>query len=348
MTRIATWNVAWFAELFSRNDKLLRDDEWSRLYNTTRKDQADAIAQVLRAVDADLFVIVEAPNTGNTQSTSCALGNFADHYNLRQTHALIGFESETHQEIAAFYDPTRVSVQHDPKGGLTGHAPRFDQSFDLDIDVDAQPEQHVFSKPPLELQLDPVGGQPLRLIGVHAKSKMARNAPTPEAAHQMAIANRRKKLAQCIWLRQRVDQHLAAGDDLIVLGDFNDGPGLDSFEKLFERSGVEVVLGDPDTPETLLRDPFSRAWLEGTRTAQAATARFYDKPTHRYINTLIDFIMLSPALAERSQPKWRIWHPFDDADCFEDKALQKALLTASDHFPVSVDLALAPGDNAAS
>ncbi len=41
-----------------------------------------------------------------------------------------------------------------------------------------------------------------------------------------SIENRRKQLAQCVWLRQRVAGHLQAGDSLIVLGDFNDGPGL--------------------------------------------------------------------------------------------------------------------------
>lgn len=343
MIRIATWNIAWFAELFDRHDKLLRDREWSRLYNIRREDQADAIAHVLAAVDADIFIIVEAPNTGRTQSTTRALTRFAEYYQLRQTHALIGFENDTHQEIAALYDPDHIAVLHDPKGGLTGHAPRFDQSFDLDIDVDAQPEKHVFSKPPLELLVDIAGDSPLRLIGVHVKSKMSRATASEEEAHQLAIVNRRKQLAQCIWIRQRVDQHLEAGDDLIVLGDFNDGPGLDSFEKLFERSGVEVVLGDPDQPTTLLRDPFSRAWLEGHRSAQAATARFYDGDTHRFVNTLIDFIMVSPKLADRTRPNWRIWHPFDDAECFADPVMQKALLTASDHFPVSVDLALGEG-----
>ncbi|HSF92046.1 MAG TPA: endonuclease, partial [Paracoccaceae bacterium] len=36
--------------------------------------------------------------------------------------------------------------------------------------------------------------------------------------------------------------------------------------------------------------------------------------------------------------EWRIWHPFDDPECFDDAELQAALLIASDHFPVSVDM----------
>jgi hypothetical protein len=48
--------------------------------------------------------------------------------------------------------------------------------------------------------------------------------------------------------------------------------------------------------------------------------------------------MLSPDLARTTNPKWRIWHPFDDPECFKDLEMRDALLTASDHFPVSVDL----------
>ena len=48
-------------------------------------------------------------------------------------------------------------------------------------------------------------------------------------------------MAQCIWLRQRVNQHLKVNEDLIVLGDFNDGPGLDEFEKLF---GINVFYAE--------------------------------------------------------------------------------------------------------
>ena len=41
-------------------------------------------------------------------------------------------------------------------------------------------------------------------------------------------------------------------------------------------------------------------------------------------------------------PSWRIWHPLEDLECCEDPALQQALLVASDHFPVTLDLAIAP------
>ena len=95
-----------------------------------------------------------------------------------------------------------------------------------------------WSKPPLELAVQTAGGAIFRMIGVHAKSKAPHGARGREAIIRASIENRRKQLAQCVWLRARVAEHLDAGDPLIVLGDFNDGPGLDEYEKLFGRSSM--------------------------------------------------------------------------------------------------------------
>ena len=39
-------------------------------------------------------------------------------------------------------------------------------------------------------------------------------------------------------------------------------------------------------------------------------------------------------------PRWQIWHPFDHPACYENVPLREALLLASDHFPVVIDLPL--------
>jgi hypothetical protein len=39
-----------------------------------------------------------------------------------------------------------------------------------------------------------------------------------------------------------------------------------------------------------------------------------------------------------ANPQWRIWHPFDDLACWQTPELRAALLTASDHFPVTLDI----------
>ena len=240
------------------------------------------------------------------------------------------------------YDPDVVSAVHDPQGETTGKkgatgAPRFDGVFRWDLDVDATSDLVKFSKPPLEVQLEAISGQILRLIGVHVKSKAPHGARGKAEVIRVSIENRRKQLAQCIWLRNRVAQHLDAGDALIVLGDFNDGPGLDEYEKLFGRSGIEIVLGEDGGP--CLFDPHARMALTRRVGAMPTTARFYVAHQKRYLQALLDYIMVSDDLM-RLAPEWRIWHPFDDPICYETLELRQALLTASDHFPVSLDIDL--------
>jgi endonuclease/exonuclease/phosphatase family metal-dependent hydrolase len=332
--RIATYNVEWFDTLFDDDGALLvGDGGWSGRRDVTKAQQIDALGRVFAALDADAVLVVEAPDEGKRRQTVRALQAFAVQFGLRTSRAVTGFKSDTQQELALLYDPAIVEAVHDPKGPEMG-APRFDGLFQLDLDTDATPDPVTFSKPPLELAVKAKGRQ-FRLIGVHAKSKAPHGARNAAEVMAISIANRRKQLAQCIWLRARVAAHLAAGDSLIVLGDFNDGPGLDEYEKLFGRSSVEIVLGEgSDAP---LFDPHARMALSRPTAGRLATARFYLKRERRYLSALIDYIMVSEDL-RRAGPRWRIWHPFDDPDCYGCAALRDALLTASDHFPVSIDL----------
>lgn len=343
MVRIATYNVEWFDALFDDAGQPLLDGEWSARYNVTRQMQLESLGIVFTAMDADAVMIIEAPDDNRKRSTIAALENFAALYGLRARKAMMGFRNATQQEIALLYNPDVFDAAHDPIGDQTGKkgapdAPRFDGVFRLDLDIDAQPDLVSFSKPPLEVALThKETGKALRMIGVHVKSKAPHGAETPEEVMRVAIENRRKQMAQCIWLRQRVDEHLMAGDSLVVLGDFNDGPGLDEYEKLFGRSGVEIVLGEEG--HIALHDPHARMALSQRVGAMPVTARFYIRPEKRYLQALLDYVMLSPDLCAAG-PKWRIWHPFDDPVCFETPELSEALLMGSDHFPVSVDLSL--------
>ena len=342
--RIATYNIEWFTNLFGRHDVLLDDDEWSSRYMTTRHQQLHAIADVIGAIDADAILVIEAPDTGGDRNSVRALQNFADAFNLRQSSALSGFESHTRQEISLLYDPKRVTARHRPVGNRSNgrqkkRAPRFDGKFHYEMGVNGQSDIHSFSKPPLEVLLtDKASGKSLRLIGVHAKSKALHGDRGTNMAEKTALTNRTKQLAQCLWIRQRVEDHIADGEPVIVLGDFNDGPRLDAFEELFGRSGVEVVLGDPKHPETHLKDPNARLFLDPMQGWALSSARFYHAGLKWYVNTLLDYVMLTPDIAPSAT--WRIYHPFDDPECFKNQSLKEALLTASDHFPVCVDLNL--------
>ncbi len=335
--RIATYNIEWFNALFDDDDQLRADDGWSARYNITRAAQAEAVAKVLIALNADALMIVEAPDANLRRDAVRALEGFAAAFGLRQSRAAIGYVNDTQQEIVLLYDPSRIEATHDPRQSAT--APRFDGKFHIDLDIDANRDVVQFSKPPLELAVTTAGGRRLRLIGTHLKSKAPHGARGRDAVMRMAIANRRKQLAQAIWLRGRIDDHLADGDSLIVLGDLNDGPGLDEYENLFGRSSVEIILGgEGDGP--FLFDPHARQALQRRIAAAPTSARFFIAAQDRWLEALLDYVMLSPDLVRDTAPRWRIWHPFNDPACYEDPELRAALLTASDHFPVSVDLSL--------
>lgn len=329
--RIATYNVEWFTSLFDDQDQLLRDDVWSSRRDVTRAAQADALGHVFQRMDCDAVLVVEAPDSNRHRRTDRALRHFAETYGLRTTEVATGFLNDTQQELALLYDPQQMQARHDPRGPETGDVPAFDGTFAIDLDVDATSDEVRFSKPPLEIDLTTARGTRLRLIGAHLKSKAPYGATTRDEVMRRSIANRRKQLAQAIWLRRRVEAHLQAGDPLIVLGDLNDGPGLDEYENLFGRSSVEIILGDD------LFDPHARQALRRSLPAMHTTARFFLHPQQTYLQALLDYVMISADLMDRA-PVWRIWHPFNDAACWQDADLRGALLTASDHFPVVLDL----------
>ena len=327
--RIATYNVEWFSNLFDDEGNLLDDGGWSGRHDVRRHEQLEALGIVFTALNADAVMIIEAPDSHRRRDGVKALENFARTMDLRQNRAVQGFVNDTQQEIALLYDPDVLTVRHDPKGD-----PRFDQDYQIDLDIDAKLDRVRWSKPPLELALETTSGAGFRMIGVHAKSKAPHGARGKKEVMRIAIANRRKQLAQCIWLRERVEDHLDAGDPLIVLGDFNDGPGLDEYERLFGRSGVEIVIGGDE--ETQLYDPHAETLLHRRMGGVSpASARFWIKD--RWMQALLDYVMVSPDLREKAG-RWCIWHPFDEPICAQTPELRDALLTASDHFPVSVDL----------
>jgi endonuclease/exonuclease/phosphatase family metal-dependent hydrolase len=332
MIRFASYNVEWFNALFDDEGRLLRDNHPSGRHGVSRATQVDAIAHVLGAIDADAVMIIEAPDESKKRSTVKALEHFAEVFHLRCRAVAFGFANNTQQEIAFLYDPDVMTALHAPQEDEG--APQFDQHLSIDLDFDDQTDEVRFSKPPLELAVTTTSGHPLRLIGAHLKSKAPYGAKDAAEARAISIQNRRKQLAQAIWLRRRVDALLRAGQDVMVMGDLNDGPGLDNFEMLFGRSTVEIVQG---AGETRLCNPFSDQARRHPFAPQRTTSRFFDINAETYLHVLLDYIFIGQSLVQFS-PKWDIWHPFENKRCWQDKRLNSALLAASDHFPVTLDL----------
>jgi endonuclease/exonuclease/phosphatase family metal-dependent hydrolase len=280
-------------------------------------------------------MVIEAPDDHIKRSGTHALESFSKAFGLRTNKALIGFSNTTQQEISLLYDPSKLSARHDPIGTLEDIVPRFDGTYQIDLDIDNRADSVTFSKPPLEVAIETASGTQLRMIGAHLKSKAPHGAHNRDEVMRFSIANRRKQLAQAVWLRARVEAHLIAGENLMLLGDLNDGPGLDEYENLFGRSSVEIILGEAGCP--CLYDPHAARALERKIGGAPTTSRFFLKHENRFLQALLDYIMVSDNLRSKAK-SWRIWHPFDDPECWGNIELRDALLTASDHFPVTMDI----------
>ena len=330
--RIATYNVEWFASLFDNDNQLFDDDAPSARHGVTRAQQTAALGAVFRALDADAVMVIEAPNHGRRQSTVAALTLFAERFGLRAREVVMGFANDTQQEIALLYDPDRLSARHCPRE--TPIAPRFDRTAEIAVGSEGVPAPVVFSKPPLEVEVTTEAGFTFQMIGVHLKSKAPHGVKDPAALRALALANRRKQMAQAVWLRRRIEGHLAEARPVMVLGDLNDGPGFDEHERLLGHSSVEIVTGQG---EDMLFDPHAQA-VQSPRPTPSS-ARFWIAPERRYLSAMLDYIMVSPPFRTYA-PRWRIWHPLDDPQIAADARLRAALLAASDHFPVTLDIDL--------
>jgi hypothetical protein len=334
--RLATYNVEWFTKLFDKHGGFVNNNSDSARYEITKAEQFAAIGRVFQALDADGLMVIEAPDSSEHRSSVVALENFARHFSLRARRAVTGFTSETKQEIAFLYDPNCLSAQHTPLGAHDPYspAPRFD--YELSYGPKAAPEVIRFSKPPLELTVRTSDGTDLSLIGLHAKSKSVRVSPDHADYIRLSIQNRRQQLAECFWVRARVDQLLSQGRHVMVMGDLNDGPGLDEYEQAFGYSGVEVILGQGARINHMLFDPHA---IQSAQPVVPASSRFWLQDRQTYFEAMLDFILVSADI-KRAQPRWRIWHPLTDPAILVTPDLAQALLTASDHFPVSIDLTL--------
>lgn len=331
MMRLATYNVEWFTELFDDQGQLLNDNSQSIRYGVTKAQRIAAVGAVFQALDADGVMVIEAPDTNHRRSTVTALEQFARAFGLRARRAVTGFASDTEQEIAFLFDPDQIDARHAPQS--TVMAPAFDQV--VPYHIDGATESLRFSKPPLELLL--TLPQPLRLIGVHTKSKAVHDTRDPAEFNRLSVQNRRKQLAECFWIRARVDDILAQNHSLLVMGDFNDGPGQDEYERKFLYSSIEVVTGQYDPTKRPLFDPnaLQTARIWGGQAPKSS--RFWLGEKQDFFEAMLDFIMVSENLRPS---EWRIWHPCHDSKIVQNPDLARSLLTASDHFPVTIDITL--------
>jgi endonuclease/exonuclease/phosphatase family metal-dependent hydrolase len=179
-----------------------------------------------------------------------------------------------------------------------------------------------------------------RCIVAHAKSKGIFDAVDMARFERVSERNRKKLFAECLSIRKRCDQWMEDYPNLpvIVMGDINDGFGMDYYERRFCRSAIDTLIGDVWSPDKILKHVLPQPKL-GKYGWTPSSSRFQDRLTGDKFNVLIDHILVSRNITVTDA---MVWNPFlkqaTEEKTAKVKAIKEVLMEASDHFPVSAVL----------
>ncbi len=323
--RICSVNVEWM------NDWFTSDDEPVAFRRQFRRDgqlndtaeTAGRLAALLRSIDADVIAIQEGP------SRAAELALFVDEY-LEGAYEFFHGDSGGQQKLALLYRAVTSATLTAPEDLVS--------DWEADVDGDAVLDRYRFTRTPLVVDLV-VGDKPLQLVVAHTKSnfinmgrELWENPATRQAFIVEALTNRRRISAEGMRIRRYLDARLSADPavPIIVLGDLNDGPGLDYFEERYLTHNVtDIVVGSAFRPEW----QFTHAQHD-VPAAQRYTAVFEDFiPTREVRRLLLDHVLLSPGVGPGSGA---IRHVEYDAQVVDGGVRRQD--RPCDHRPVTVDL----------
>lgn len=342
MARYMTWNVQWFTRLFDPVGLPLADNQPDEdRPPQTRAQRLQAIADVLAHLNPAFVGLIEGPDSTNanpTRSVDSVLA-FSNQFGLPYDAATIGFRSRGQQEIVALWDTNRVNAQLN-QGGGPGLSPAFDRTFLADTDDDSVDEQFSFYRPPLEVDVaDVATGTVASVMVCHNKSKGIFTATDLVHWERENRRSRRMLFGQAAWIRSRVNERLRQGNNVVVMGDFNDGVGQDWYEATLGRSSIETIIGDIFVPLDILQHlPGRPQWNRSRGAWVPASTSFKDRITEHWVRVLIDFILISDGLNPDPavNPPYMVWNPYSDPG--PTAAIEDQLKNASDHFPITIDL----------
>lgn len=333
--KVAVYNMEWMRNLFFDGGVPKRIDDPDETHRELGIRSAK-LAEIVNKLDADILGIVEGPNTlaDGSLTASEQLESWRDLHGLNDNYrAVHGYPSGGEQELCCLYRSDKVAVEFTPET----HGPRhpFNEPFLVDTTDTLIKEHYKHYRAPLELTVKSVGSpdkELTRLIVAHSKSKGIFDSVDLARFEQLSARNRRKLYAECSSIRERCDQWLSESiePNVIVMGDINDGFGLDYYEQRLNRSAVETLLGDPWRPELILQHVLPKPKLKKFGW-EPSSSQFTDRITGDRFNVLIDHLLVSRFIKVRSAA---VWNPYLKDSAQDIKDLKEVLRSASDHFPV--------------
>lgn len=321
----SVYNVEWMRDLF--------DLDGIPRMTAAEKKRSEQLAEVIQTINPDFIGIVEGPNTLVDQSKTASkqLEIWAQTFIPGSTYkAIHGFPSPGQQELCALYRPDKMKVlftpENDPKKS-------FKEPFLVDTLNRLVHEQYKHYRPPLELSVLGLDDQLItRIIIAHTKSKGIFDRVDYARFEQLSHRDRLRLFAECTHIRSRCDDYLAKDQAVVVMGDINDGFELDFYENKFNKSAVEILLGDPWKPEWILKSVLPKPKLNAYGWVPNS-GRYRDRITGDEFNVLIDHILVSQQITFQHG---KVWNPYTEKDDTIVQGIKDSLIRASDHFPISV------------
>ncbi|MDY8138821.1 endonuclease/exonuclease/phosphatase family protein [Aquimarina sp. 2201CG5-10] len=325
--KIAVYNVEWMRRLFHKDGTpITTGDEEKR---------SQQLARIIKAINPDFLGIVEGPDTlaNGSKTASIQLENWAIQYGLNSNFKGVhGYPSNGQQELCALYDSSKIKTTFTP---TTDPKNQFNEPFLVDTTNKLIKEQYKHYRPPLELTIKNVNENHFsKVIIAHTKSKGI-FAPVDYAKfEQISERDRMRLYAECMSIRKKCDDYLNDGSNAIVMGDINDGIGMDFYENRFSKSAVEILLGDVWDPDLILRSVLPKPkWTSNGW--KPSSSRYRDRITEDYINVLIDHLLISKNLTSTNA---KVWNPYLEKEDSLIQSVSKELKAASDHFPIVAEV----------
>jgi endonuclease/exonuclease/phosphatase family metal-dependent hydrolase len=340
---VCSFNVEWMNDWFTpdADPQIAFRTSFTRDgHDSDTAETATRTAAVIRAVDPDVLAICEGP------SRAGELQLFVETYlsdNGQPRYEFFLSDNGAQQRVGLLYKPGSVDsaqlAAHEEIEGMI-------DPWQSDVDGDAVLDEYHFTRTPLVVNLT-IGGQMLQVIVMHTKSNFINGGralwedpATKQNYVVAALTNRRRISAEGMrvrtYLDARLDQDVTT--PIIVLGDLNDGPGLDYFEELYLAHNVtDILVGSAFAPEWL----FAHAQHD-VPADQRYTAVFDDFVTdEKNRRVLLDHILLSPGLNGGAGLRavvgsGRVRHAEYEAEVVNGGANRED--RPSDHRPVTVEL----------
>jgi len=295
--------------------------------------RAAGLAQQIAEVAPHLLGIVEASDKASHHEAFLAQEPLRD-LGYSVTH---GKHKRGRQDLVLYHRPPFVPLEVD--GGY-----EFFEDWLEDIDDDGIMELCTFERRPLEVLFGIEGTDVKLLVMVVAtKSKGVFTVQDIIGYQHRALANRKRLLAQCRRIRKRVDQLMESHGDLpiILMGDFNDSPGMDSFERLAGGSAIEAAMGSIFEPRKVLHNTLWHLVKSGQ---EVWTTQFPDMivANFREHRAWLDHILVSPSMLASDA---KLSYVLESGAVGQATAPSMDGLPLSDHRPIFCKIRLRDSSN---